>query len=195
MKTKRIHRRTAPLTLVLLALLVAGALLFAYWGKRLRHLQYPQKYSEFVTYYADKYDVDPLLLYAFIRTESNFDPDAVSSVDARGLMQITEITFDWICGNIAPGEELTFEDLFDPETNIRFGSYFVKYCLIRYEGDIATAAAAYHSGWGTVDGLLKDDRFTDDGKTLTVFPYEQMNLYVRKVTDSYAQYQRLYPQK
>ncbi len=49
---------------------------------------------------------------------------------------------------------LTFDDLYDPEVNIRFGSYFVSYCLHRYSGDLATAAAAYHSGLGTVDGLL-----------------------------------------
>lgn len=55
---------------------------------------------------------------------------------------------------IAPTESLTFDDLYDPETNIRFGSYFVSYCLDRYSGHLATAAAAYHSGVGTVDGLL-----------------------------------------
>ena len=48
-------------------------------------------------------------------------------------MQITEVTFDWIKSNIAPTESLSFEDLFDPETNIRFGSYFVSYCLLRYQ--------------------------------------------------------------
>ena len=107
-------------------------------------------------------------------------------------MQITEITFDWIKGNIAPDEDLTFDDAFDPETNIRFGSYFVKYCLIRYEDDLATAAAAYHSGWGTVDDLLDDQEYTDDGDTLTDFPYKNMNNYVEKITQSYAEYQHIY---
>ena len=69
-------------------------------------------------------------------------------------MQITEQTFDWIKGKIAPEEPLTFDDLYDPETNIRFGSYFVSCCLLRYQDDLSTAAAAYHSGWGTVDALL-----------------------------------------
>ena len=60
-------------------------------------------------------------------------------------MQITEITFDWIKTKIAPDEPLTFDDLYDPEVNIRFGSYFISYCLQRYDDDLATAAAAYHS--------------------------------------------------
>ena len=73
-------------------------------------------------------------------------------------MQITEVTFDWIKMKIAPTESLTFDDLYDPETNIRFGSYFVSYCLDRYSGHLATAAAAYHSGVGTVDGLIGQER-------------------------------------
>ena len=115
---------------------------------------YPRKYDEYVTYYAGKYQMDPYILYSIIRTESNFNPQAESNVGARGLMQITEITFDWIKTKIAPDEPLTFDDLYDPEVNIRFGSYFISYCLQRYDDDLATAAAAYHSGLGTVDTLL-----------------------------------------
>lgn len=186
------RRRLALLGTVLLCLLGAGTLFFVLCGKHLLRMEYPRRYEEYVQYYADKYEMDPLILYAFIRTESNFDPRAQSDAGARGLMQITEVTFDWIKGNIAPDEPLTFDDAFDPETSIRFGSYFVKYCLARYEDDLATAAAGYHSGWGTVDDLLDDRRFTDDGSTLNGFPYEQMNLYVKKITSSYRWYQRLY---
>ena len=132
------------------------------------------------------------MLYAFIRTESNFDPMADSDAGARGLMQITEVTFDWIKSKIAPTEDLTFEDLYDPETNIRFGSYFVSYCLLRYQDDLATAAAAYHSGWGTVDDLLAQEQYSADGKTLDHYPYPQMRLYVKKITSSYQHYQEIY---
>ena len=86
-------------------------------------------------------------------------------------MQITEITFDWIKTKIAPDEPLTFDDLYDPEVNIRFGSYFISYCLQRYDDDLATAAAAYHSGLGTVDTLLADSQYSQDGKVLDAFPY------------------------
>ena len=94
-------------------------------------MEYPCRYNEYVEYYAGKYNIDPLILYSFIRTESNFNPNAQSNVGARGLMQITEETFDWIKLKIAPSEDLTFDDLYDPETNIRFGTYFVGgiFCL------------------------------------------------------------------
>lgn len=180
------------LLVLLLVLLVAGTVLFAAFQDKIERWEYPIEYSEYVTYYADKYDIDPLMLYAFIRTESNFNPKADSDAGARGLMQITEVTFDWIKTKIAPTEDLTFEDLYDPETNIRFGSYFVSYCLLRYQDDLATAAAAYHSGWGTVDGLLSQTEYSADGKTLDHYPYPQMRLYVKKITSSYQRYQEIY---
>ena len=105
---------------------------------------------------------------------------------------ITEVTFDWIKMKIAPKESLTFDDLYDPETNIRFGSYFVSYCLDRYSGHLATAAAAYHSGVGTVDGLLGQEAYSTDGVTLDHYPYPQMRLYVKKITESYQHYSEIY---
>ncbi len=154
--------------------------------------RYPQKYQELVEQYALENQVDPLVLYSVIRTESGFDPQAESNVGARGLMQITEETFWWIKSKIAPKEDLDFEDLYDPETNIRFGSYYLAACLNRYENDLATAAAAYHSGWGTVDGLLEQEAYSADGAVLHTFPYEQMKLYVYKITHAFQKYQTLY---
>lgn len=177
---------------LLLVLLVIGTVLFKIFQDKIDRWEYPVEYPEYVTYYADKYGIDPFMLYAFIRTESNFNPMAESDAGARGLMQITEVTFDWIKSKIAPTEDLTFEDLYDPETNIRFGSYFVSYCLLRYQNDLATAAAAYHSGLGTVDGLLSQAEYSDDGQTLDHYPYPQMRLYVKKITDSYQRYLEIY---
>ncbi len=161
---------------------------------RLDLARYPQKYQALVEQYAQENDIDPLILYSVIRTESGFDPQAESNVGARGLMQITEETFAWIKSKIAPQEELTFDDLYDPETNIRFGSYYFAACLKRYSGDLSTAAAAYHSGWGTVDRLLEQgEMYTSDGAVLHTFPYEQMQRYVYKITQAFQKYQRLYP--
>lgn len=191
-KKSGVRKIVKRLLAVLLVLLLAGAVLFAAFQDKIERWEYPIEYPEYVTYYADKYDIDPLMLYAFIRTESNFNPQAESDAGARGLMQITEVTFDWIKSKIAPTEDLTFEDLYDPETNIRFGSYFVSYCLLRYQDDLATAAAAYHSGLGTVDDLLSQAEYSADGTTLDHYPYPQMRLYVKKITSSYQRYQEIY---
>ena len=122
---KRKRSILAPILALLLVLALAGTLLFSAFRDKIEHWEYPQRFTEYVEYYAGKYGIDPMILYAFIRTESNFDPNADSDAGARGLMQITEVTFDWIKMKIAPKESLTFDDLYDPETNIRFGSYFV----------------------------------------------------------------------
>lgn len=112
---------------------------------RAEQLLYPRKYEQLVDQWAQTYNLDPLLVDAFIRTESGFDPAATSSVDARGLMQMTEETFLWLRSKIAADEDLAFADLYDPDTSIRFGCCYLHLCLERYNGDVATAAAAYHA--------------------------------------------------
>ena len=93
---KRKRSILAPILALLLVLALAGTLLFSTFRDKIEHWEYPQRFTEYVEYYAGKYGIDPMILYAFIRTESNFDPNADSDAGARGLMQITEVTFDWI---------------------------------------------------------------------------------------------------
>lgn len=191
-KVRRIRQKRLRRLAVLLVLAVCAALLLPGLWKRAERMLYPRKYEALVEQWADTYDLDPLLVDAFIRTESGFDPQATSTVDARGLMQMTEETFIWLRSKIAPDEGLLFANLYDPETSIRFGCYYLHLCMERYNGDVATAAAAYHSGWGTVDALLQMEEHSADGETLQGFPYSQMNHYVKKITSCYAEYQRIY---
>ena len=191
-KARRSRQKRLRRLAVLLVLAVCAALLLPSLWKRAERMLYPRKYEALVERWADTYDLDPLLVDAFIRTESGFDPQATSTVDARGLMQMTEETFIWLRSKIAPDEGLLFANLYDPETSIRFGCYYLHLCMERYNGDVATAAAAYHSGWGTVDALLQMEEHSADGKTLQGFPYNQMNHYVKKITSCYARYQRIY---
>ena len=191
-KARRSRQKRLRRLAVLLVLAVCAALLLPGLWKRAERMLYPRKYEALVEQWADTYDLDPLLVDAFIRTESGFDPQATSTVDARGLMQMTEETFIWLRSKIAPDEGLLFANLYDPETSIRFGCYYLHLCMERYNGDVATAAAAYHSGWGTVDALLQMEEHSADGETLQGFPYSQMNHYVKKITSCYARYQRIY---
>ena len=189
---KRKRSILAPILALLLVLALAGTLLFSTFRDKIEHWEYPQRFTEYVEYYAGKYGIDPMILYAFIRTESGFDPGATSSVDARGLMQMTEETFLWLRSKLGLGEKVSFGDLYDPDVSIRFGCYYLHLCLVRYNGDISTAAAAYHSGWGTVDALLQKEEHSEDGLTLSGFPYNQMHHYVEKITACYAKYTELY---
>ena len=188
---RRKKMRSRRLFLLGMALILLFVLVPNLWG-RAERLLYPRKYEVLVDQWAETYGLDPLLVDAFIRTESGFDPQATSTVDARGLMQMTEETFIWLRSKIAPDEGLLFANLYDPETSIRFGCYYLHLCMERYNGDVATAAAAYHSGWGTVDALLQMEEHSADGETLQGFPYNQMNHYVKKITSCSARYQRIY---
>ena len=93
---------------------------------------------------------------------------------------------------ISRKESRAFAERDDTETNIRIGSYCVSDWLDRYRGHRATAAAAYDSGVGTVDGLLGQEAYSTDGVTLDHYPYPQMRLYVKKITESYQHYSEIY---
>ncbi|MBQ7859863.1 MAG: lytic transglycosylase domain-containing protein [Faecalibacterium sp.] len=189
-KTRRERQRRRLLMLIVAAIFLV--ILGSAVKQQVQQLLYPRKYQWEIETWANEYGVDPLLIEAFVETESGFDPNAQSEVGARGLMQITEETFEWIKSKIAPQEPLTFDDLYDPEVNIRFGAYYVAECMKRYSGDVSTTAAAYHSGWGTVDRLLKKADFSTDGRVLQEFPYTQMANYVYKINRSYKTYLQLY---
>ena len=191
MKRRKARRRLICL-LALIIVAITGIQLFRAGLNKIDNARYPQKYRNLVERYAKENQMDPLILYSVIRTESGFDPQAVSNVEARGLMQITEETFDWIKSKIAPQEDLQFKDLYNPEVNIRFGAYYFAQCMERYQNDLPTAAAAYHSGWGTVDELLAQTEYSSDGKVLHTFPYQQMKRYVYKITKAFQKYQQLY---
>ena len=187
----RRKRRVLPAVLitVIIAALLGTAGWFG-WGYYQRYT-HPLRYESYVEKYSRENGLDKYLVYAVIKTESGFDPGAVSNVGARGLMQIMEDTFDWVKFRLGD-EDARYLDMYDPETNIRFGSYFVSYCLLRYDDHLATAAAAYHNGVGAVDALLKETQYSSDGITLDHYPYPQMRQYVKKITESYQRYSEIY---
>ncbi len=187
-KKRRRGCMAGVLVLVFLALL--GSVLYPL-AKRL----YPQRYAQFVEASAEEFGLDPLLVYAFVCTESGFDPMAESNVGARGLMQITNETYSWINSKLAPGTVENYDTMYNADDNIRYGCYYIAACMNRYRQDVSTTAAAYHSGWGTVDTLLQDEQYSEDGATLYAFPYHNMNRYVEKINRNYFIYQLLYKEK
>ena len=154
---------------------------------------HPLKFSEYVEKYSEEYGVDKFLLYSVIKTESGFDTKAVSSVGARGLMQIMEETFDWIKYRLGD-EETVYDDMLEPEENIRYGAYLIDY-LVDYFGNTDAAVAAYHSGIGAVSEWLTDSNCSQDGKTLYNIPSSTAAHYVNKINKALATYTELYGQE
>ncbi len=181
-------KRNTRLFLCLLALVVlATAALIAV--PYIRQQFYPREYSELVSKYCGEFNVPEPLAYAVIQTESDFDPDAASHVGAKGLMQLMPDTMDWLSRLL--GEDKPTGDITDPETNIKYGVYYLRHLYDRFD-DWDTALAAYNAGHGRVTSWLSDSRYSDDGKILKEIPFEETYNYVNKVNASRKQYEEIY---
>lgn len=204
-RRKIIRRNVVPLwmklaiaaaVLVIAALLAAQSTMTGYLktsealreAARLKVIgEHPVKYRGLIESYAEQNNLEPAFVAAIIMAESSYRKDAVSSVDARGLMQVKPDTGRWIAGKLGESDAFTPERLFDPETNIRFGTWYLGYLANLFLGDPVLVASAYHAGQTNVQnwvnaGINELDEM-GDGPT---------KHYARKVTTAYGVYQRLY---
>ena len=181
---------------IIILVIVAALLLgFAYDGVMtvVEKASYKREHSEYVSVYAERFGVPEYMVYAVIKVESDFDPNAKSRVGASGLMQLTEETFADVTGQFMLNENLPYSEVFDPETNIRYGTYYLSY-LYKQLGDWDVALAAYNGGIGNVKNWLNDKNYSDDGKTLKNYPsnFSETKNYVRLVNKAKNTYIKLY---
>ena len=148
-------------------------------------LYLPKKYEDFVCESAAEFGVEEELIFAVIRTESNFRSDAVSRAGAVGVMQLMPSTAVFI--GQALGEA---PDLADARENIRAGTWYLRYLLDKF-GDRTLAVAAYNAGEGTVRGWLREGICNADGRSPS-FPYPETDRYVRLVKKFYKWYNFCY---
>ena len=152
--------------------------------------RYPMEYESTIRLCARLNDIPPAYVAGVILAESSYDPQAVSSVNAQGLMQLLPSTGKWIAGKL--GETYTEGCLFDPETNLRYGCWYLGFLMARYNGDMRLSSSAYHAGQGTVDKWLKNPEYSPDGVTLSVIPYQSTETYVQRVLSYYEKYSEIY---
>lgn len=191
MTKKRRKPNRAFLILWLLMVFIFSVILVSCTSYNLCCEAYPKKYQDFVEKYSAQYQVDDLLIYSVIRSESRFDPQAVSEIGACGLMQITEETFDWAKSRMPCSDDATYADIFDPETNIKYGTYILHLLLNEFV-DERTAIAAYHAGWGSVKGWLNNPEHSSNGREIDTIPFDDTNAYVNQVLKTKKVYQKLY---
>lgn len=171
---------------VFVGVLGIASLIFAAQYARSR----PVHHASLVHRYADEYRLDPNLVIAIIKTESDFRPDAVSPMDARGLMQILPETAVWISGELED-EDYELSDLFEPETNIRYGTFYLRYLIDHFRNE-DLAIAAYNGGMGNVTKWIREDTVTAEGENLDRIPIDETREYVQKVHTNREMYERLY---
>jgi soluble lytic murein transglycosylase len=131
----------------------------------LREVTLPLRHDDIIRQQAAEKEVDAPLIAAVIWRESKFR-DQTSHAGARGLMQITPATASEIA-NLSGGQSFQFEDLADPDINIRYGTFYLRHLLDRFEGNEVAALAAYNAGpaqaeeWGGADLELDQIEFPE----------------------------------
>lgn len=155
--------------------------------------QHPLYYADTITAYADAQELDPALVAAVILCESSYDPKAESRLGARGLMQLMPDTAEWVAHKLGEdGADYSFDNLYDPQTNIRFGTWYLGYLSRRFNGDATKIVCAYHAGQGNVDSWLKNPQYSSDGVTLDIIPTKDTATYASRVLRARDIYRKYY---
>ncbi len=154
-------------------------------------LAYPEAYKELVERTAGEFRLDPLLIYAVMMQESEFDAKSVSSAGAIGLLQIMPGTGEMIAKKLSY-QSFTGNNLFEPDININFGSWYLKTLITRFKGKLPLAVAAYNAGPNAVDEWLKKWGESDMDEFVENIPYQETRKYVEKVLGYYEAYKTIY---
>ncbi len=153
-------------------------------------LLFPQPHSSFVGEASKRHGVAPELIYAIMRQESSFNPEARSSADAFGLMQLIP--------SVAKSSEQSAgihfespEDLYIPEINIELGSSYLRELLDRYKEQFIMTVASYNASEKAIRGWIKSRYRGDVLEFIEDIPYEETRGYVKLVLRNFIFYTRL----
>ena len=179
--------RSISVVLIVGLSLICG-LVYSKICEKLEYKAHPLEFSESVSKYSEKFGVPEIIVYSVIKTESNFQSNAVSSAGAVGLMQIMPTTCEWIAGKL--GENYEFALMYDPDTNIRYGTYMLSW-LYKLLGDWETVFAAYNAGIGNVNSWLENEQYSKNGKLINI-PFPETREYVKRKLAHIKKYENLY---
>lgn len=152
---------------------------------------YPFPYRETISQQAVANNIDPFFMAAVIKTESGFDPNAKSPAGAMGLLQIMPDTGKWVAEQMGQ-KEFTANNLYNPETSIKMGAWYLANLKQEFKGDQTLVLAAYNAGRGNVKQWLENQHWTGDEKTIDQIPFPETRNYIRKVMVNYKVYNFLY---
>ena len=190
------------LAAVLLVSFTAQLLMNAYLSRQeQKHIEeqeaidrkYPIMYTDTIIKYATEFNLSPSLVAAVIMNESSFRPEVESGVGARGLMQLMPDTAEWIAHKLRI-DHYSFDSLKQPETNVRFGCWYLNYLGSLFNNDPLCVVCAYHAGQGEINGWLASPLYSSNGKTLDYdkLPEGPTKLYAGRVIRDYGIYKAKY---
>jgi soluble lytic murein transglycosylase len=183
------RRRRGALGLVLAGLAVLGVLLAIPIAKQaVNELGLPLRYPDVIRQQATQKRLDPALVAAVIYAETKFD-SRTSSAGAVGLMQILPQTAQFLAHR-SGATTFTTADLSQPQVNIAYGSYYLRYLLDEYHGSRVLALAAYNGGEANVDRWMA--RAPGGRLSIEEIPFPETRAYVRRVLQARADYRHKY---
>jgi soluble lytic murein transglycosylase len=172
-------RRTVAL--LVLGAGVAGAIaLLGPAQEAIKEITLPLRHEDIIRQQAREKDLDPALIAAVIYGESKFR-NQTSSAGAKGLMQILPATADFVARK-SGGTEFEHGDLANPQINISYGCWYLRYLLERYDGNAVAAVAAYNAGHTRVD------RWGGAGLAIEDIRFAETEEYTREVLDKRDEY-------
>lgn len=154
-------------------------------------MAWPTAYDAPVERAARAHGVEPALVYAIMREESGYQPDALSVVGARGLTQIMPDTGRRLAADLGAA---AFDpaELFVPERNLELGTFYLSQLMARFDGRLSAAIASYNAGPEAVARWLAADPGREDDEWVESIPYDQTRSYVKRVLRSLYVYRALY---
>ena len=158
--------------------------------KAVDELTLPLNYADVIRQQAAEKHLDPALIAGVIYAETKFEPRD-SAAGAVGPMQIMPETATFLAHRsgattFAPG------DLVNPRINIAYGSYYLRYLLDEYHGNVTLALAAYNGGESNVDRWVADARAHGRSLTVAAIPFPETRAYVTRVLHAQREYRRKY---
>lgn len=198
MSRSRLRRRRRVLLVRLLipVLIVVIIGLGAYWLVSARTVVpgltgklNPIHYQQGISRVADRYDLDPYLVAAVVRTESDYDPKAVSHAGAVGLMQLMPDTASWVT-RLATWKGPKNPTLTNANDNLELGACYLAYLTQRFAGDLLAALAAYNAGQGVVDNWLASG--THGSLQLADIRFSETRTFVTRVQHYRTLYKRVH---
>ena len=188
MKFKNAAQRSAIIIIILTLSVVIGYI-YQIVGHSIDLKKHPREYIDYVSKYAAEYGVPEYIVYGVMLKSSDFQSNHVSDDGKIGLMQISPESFRWLLA--ITKEDLDTGILYDPETNIRYGTYMLSHLYTKYNR-WKTVLAIYVAGESTVELWLLDDDNTDSNGNLVNIPVETVENYVEEVERTIDMYQNLY---
>jgi soluble lytic murein transglycosylase len=158
--------------------------------RRFWQLAFPFPYRSLIERHSRRRGLDPFLVAGLIRQESEFNPRAVSPAKAYGLMQVMPSTGRRLARTLRLRYRASL--LFQPDYNLRLGTYYLRKLLDEYGGRVEPALAAFNAGNSRVDVWLEWYKYREPEEFLETIPLTETRGYVQSVLRNAEVYRRLY---